>query len=174
MLSPSSFGLQPWKFFVVETPSLREQLLPVSWNQRQVVDASHMVVFAKRQGLNATDIDRLINATASIRNVPLDSLAGYRKMMLGFAATPNFDADAWADRQVYIALGTFMTAAAMMGIDTCPMEGIQPAKYDAILNLAGTGYATSVVAVAGYRSADDKYATLAKVRYPTSELIERR
>ena len=172
VLSPSSFGLQPWKFIVVDTPSLREQLLSASWNQRQVVEASHLVVFTKRQDLAASDVDRLIHATANTRNVALDTLAGYRKMMLGFAQAPGFNADAWAERQVYIALGTFMTAAAMMGIDTCPMEGINPAKYDEILGLAATGYATSVVAAAGYRAADDKYASLAKVRYPAHEVIE--
>jgi nitroreductase len=174
VLSPSSFGLQPWKFLVINTPSLREQLLPVSWNQRQVVDASHLVVFLKRRSLGADDVDRLINATSCTRNVPLESLEGYRKMMLGFAATPGFDAAAWAERQLYIALGTFMTAAAMLGIDTCPMEGIVPAKYDEILGLSSSLYATSVVATAGYRSSEDKYAQLAKVRYPAAEVIEHR
>jgi nitroreductase len=174
VLSPSSFGLQPWKFLVIESMSLRQKLLPVSWNQSQVVDASHVVVFLIRKDLNATDVDRLIQATASARDITADSLAGFRSMMLKFIQSPVLDVNAWADRQVYIALGTFMTTAAMMGIDTCPMEGIVPAQYDEILGLTGSGYATSVVATAGYRAVDDKYAQLAKVRYSTNEVVEYR
>jgi nitroreductase len=174
VLSPSSFGLQPWKFLVVQDPALRERLLPASWNQRQVIDASHLVVLLKRDGMNTADVDRLIHATATTRQVPVESLEGYRNMMVGFIQSPTLDLNAWAERQVYIALGTFMTVAAAMGIDTCPMEGIVPAQYNEILNLSGSGYSTSVVAVAGYRATDDKYASLAKIRYPTSDVVEYR
>jgi nitroreductase len=81
--------------------------------------------------------------------------------------------DAWQSRQVYIALGQFMAAAAVIGIDTCPMEGIEPAKYDEILGLAGTGYATVVGCAAGYRATDDKYATTPKVRFRTEDVVVR-
>ena len=80
----------------------------------------------------------------------------------------------WASNQVYIALGGFMTAAALLGVDTCPIEGFSPVEYDRILQLDGTGYRSSVVCAAGYRDPIDKYASLAKVRYPASELIEHR
>jgi nitroreductase len=174
VLSPSSFGLQPWKFIVVNNTSLREKLLAASWNQKQVIDASHLVVFTVRPTLGVEDVDRFLASTAATRNVAIESLKGYRDMMLGFISQPGFDLRAWADRQAYIALGTFMTAAAVMGIDTCPMEGIVPAKYDELLGLADSDYRTSVVAVAGYRAADDKYASLPKVRYATREVVEQR
>ena len=77
----------------------------------------------------------------------------------------------WATRQVYIALGNLMTCAAVLGVDACPMEGLVPAEYDRVLNLTGSGYATVVACALGYRAAGYKYAGLAKVRYPTTELV---
>lgn len=173
VLTPSSFGLQPWKFVVVTDQPTKQRLVPASWNQTQLADASHAVVFAIRRDLGTADIDRFVARTAEVRGVNPESLAGYRKMMIGSLTTPRagFDINHWATNQVYIALGNFMTAAAMLGIDTCPMEGIEPAKYDEILGLPKDGYATAVVATAGYRSADDKYAALAKVRFAAEDVI---
>jgi nitroreductase len=174
VLSPSSYGLQPWKFFVVETPAVREQLLPASWGQRQIVDASHLVVFAVKKDVGPADADRLIARSAAVRGIPADKLAGYRDMMVGsLTRSAAADVDVWMSRQVFIALGVFLTTAAVLGVDTCPMEGFVPEKYDEILGLSAKGYASRVVATAGYRAADDAYATLAKVRYAAEEVIER-
>lgn len=174
VLSPSSYGLQPWKFFVVENPAVREQLLPHSWGQRQIVDASHLVVFAVKINVNPADAERLIARTSAVRGIPADKLAGYKGMMVGsLTRTPAPDIDVWMSRQVFIALGVFLTAAAMLNVDTCPMEGFVPEKYDEILGLTAKGYASRVVAPAGYRAADDVAATMAKVRYEAQELIER-
>ena len=173
VLTPSSFGLQPWKFWVVTSPEMKAQLLPISWKQVQVVEGSHVVVFTARKDLSAGDVDRYLTSISEIRNVPLENLAGFRKTMIGALVPPppGFDINEWAAKQVYIALGNFMTAAAVMGIDTCPMEGIEPAKYDALLGIAGQGYGTVVACVAGYRAADEKYATIPKVRFPLKEVI---
>lgn len=173
VLTPSSFGLQPWRFVVVTDQSAKNRLVPASWDQRQVADASHVVVFAIKKNLGATDVDRYLTRIAEVRGVGADSLKGFRDLLLGFLAQPvdKFSADEWAKRQVYIALGNFMTSAALLGIDTCPMEGIEPARYDEILGLAKQGYQTVVVGVAGYRAADDKYATLPKVRFAAEEVI---
>lgn len=175
LLSPSSFGLQPWKFVVVNDPAVREKLLPASWNQRQIVDASHLVVIATVRDAGAPLADAFIARTAEVRGVPVEALQGYRNMMVGFLSRPRgeFDVNAWAALQGYIALGNLMTAAAMMGIDTCPMEGIVPAQYDAILDLPAKGLAASVVCVAGYRADGDKYATAAKVRFPAESVFLR-
>jgi nitroreductase len=173
VLTPSSFGLQPWQFIVITDQSTKEKLVPASWDQRQVADASHVVVFATKSDPGATDVDRYIRRIAETRNVTPDSLHGFKEVLLGFLAQPRdrFDVNAWATRQVYIALGNFLNTAALMGVDTCPMEGIDPARYDEILGLAAKGYKTVVVAPAGYRSATDKYATLPKVRYSLDEVI---
>ena len=173
VLAPSSFGLQPWRFIVVSNPAVREKLVPVSWGQRQVADASHLVIFAIKRGLNAADVDRFMDRTAEVRNVPAASFDDFKKMLLGFLAAPGFDVDAWATRQAYIALGQFMAGAALLGIDACPMEGLEPARYDEILGLEKEGYATVVACPAGYRAADDKYATLPKVRFAPEQVITR-
>jgi len=176
VLSPSSYGLQPWKFLVIDDPALRAQLRPHSWNQSQITDASHLVVFLARRTITGSDLDRLISATSAARGVAPEQLAGYRELMDGdLVRGPRSGHIAtWASNQVYIALGTFMAAAALLEVDACPIEGFSPADYDRILGLESSPYRSAVVCAAGYRSADDKYAGLAKVRYPASELIEHR
>jgi nitroreductase len=173
VLTPSSFGLQPWKFWVVTNPEVKAKLLPISFKQTQVVDGSHVVVLTARKDLSADHVDRYLARISEIRGVAVENLAGFRKVMISALVPPppGFDINEWAAKQCYIALGNFMTAAAMMGIDTCPMEGIEPAKYDALLGIAEQGYATVVACVAGYRAADDKYATTPKVRFATSDVI---
>ena len=175
VLAPSSFGLQPWKFVVISDPIVKEQLPPITWGQGQVKECSHVVVFAVRNPIAAEDVDRYVERIVEVRGVLPESLAGYRKVMLNFVENPPQGTDLveWAARQAYIALGTFMTAAAVMGIDTCPLEGIIPEKYDELLALPEAGYTTVVACAAGYRSPDDRYAHLPKVRFPTDEMILR-
>lgn len=173
ILTPSSFGLQPWKFVVVHNPALREKLVAVSWGQRQVVDASHLVVFAVKRNLSENDVVAYVNRISEVRGIPAASLAGFKDMMIGslFKARDAAARIVWATDQVYIALGNFLTSAAMLGIDACPMEGIEPPKYDEILGLDALGLTAVVVATAGYRTATDKYAALKKVRFPKNDLV---
>lgn len=173
VLTPSSFGLQPWKFIVVRNEAIREKLLPESWGQRQVVDCSHYIVFARRTTTTAEDIREYVDAIAATRGVPVGSLDGYKAMMNGFIER-HPDLSGWAANQVYIALGQFMAACAALGVDACPMEGLMPAKYDEILGLRGTRYTTQVACAIGFRSPDDKYAAAAKVRFPAASVIEYR
>ena len=170
VLAPSSFGLQPWKFFVVKNSEVRSQLLEHSWNQAQVVDASHLVVLAIKKDMNDTDVDRYIACQAEAHGTTVDALAGYTGMIKGFMGR-NASVNDWSARQVYIALGQYMTTAAMMGIDTCPIEGFVAPKYDEILGLTELGYASVVLCPAGYRSAEDKYATMPKVRFATDDVV---
>ena len=174
ILSPSSYGLQPWKFRVISDAPMREKLMAVSWSQRQVVDASHFVVFTARTDINAQDVDHWVERMAEVRGVAKDTLSQYRDMMLGDLVNgPRHSMIAtWTSRQAYIALGNFMTSAALLGIDACPMEGLDPAKYDEILKLNGTGYTTLCACAAGYRHPDDKYAAIPKIRYPKAEVIQ--
>lgn len=173
VLTPSSFGLQPWRFIVVTDPDTKNQLKSFSWGQSQVADGSHVVVFACRQKLSAEDIDKFVIRTAEVRGQAVETLGGFRKMLVGALLNGKIDLGQWAALQVYIALGQFMATAAMMGIDTCPMEGIEPAKYDVLLGLNEAGFSTVVACVAGYRAADDKYAALAKVRFKPDDVIVR-
>lgn len=175
VLSPSSFGMQPWKFIVVNDPALRESLQPHSWNQTQVTQASHFVVLAARKSLGAADVDDWIARLAEVRAASTDSLADYRAKMIGFISGMD-DAQTflWTSRQAYIALGQLMTCSAMVGVDSCPMEGFSPPAYDAALGLLDSGYRAVVACALGYRSEADTYALAAKVRYPRERVIETR
>ena len=174
VLSASSFGLQPYRFVVVNDPQIRAQLMPHAWNQTQVVDASHLIVFAARTNLAGTELDRFIARIAEVRSVPAESLSGYRQMMAGSLLSESGQARVpqWAARQAYIALGNLLTSAALLGVDTCPIEGFVPAEFDRILGLPAQGYAAVVCCALGYRSAADKYAALPKVRFPAADLVQ--
>jgi nitroreductase len=173
ILSPSSYGMQPYRFIVITNPEVKEQLVPFSWNQKQPAECSHYVVFAARTENTEADVDRYLARIAEVRESAVDSLGGFRKMLLSdLVAGPRGKiAHEWATRQAYIALGNFMTAAALVGIDTCPMEGFVPEQYDAALGLPEQGFKSVVACAAGYRLESDKYATLPKVRMPASELV---
>lgn len=171
-LTPSSFGLQPWKFLVIDSVEIREKLKAASWGQGQVTDASHLVVLTVRTDLAQDDIDAWIARLSQVQGTPTEVLAGLSGMISSFTSAMDAPArQAWNTRQVYIALGQLMTSAALMGIDSCPLEGISPADYDEILGLKGSGYATAVACALGYRSADDKYASAKKARFPKEQVV---
>jgi nitroreductase len=174
VLTPSSFGLQPYRFLVVTDPALKARLREASWGQGQITDCSHLVIFLARQKMTEADVDHLIERIAKVRGDQPENLAGYRSMMVGTLVTGPRAASVpeWAARQAYIALGQFMASAALLGLDTCPMEGLDPKKYDEILGLDATPFRTVVACPVGYRAEQDKYASLAKVRFPVEELVE--
>jgi nitroreductase len=173
VLTPSSFGLQPWKFFVVQSPALRAKLLSESWNQPQVTDASHFVVLTARTDLSAADIDAWISRMAEVQKKSSEDVAPLKGMIAGFAERMSADdRAAWNTRQIYIALGQLMTTAAVLGVDACPMEGISASAYDRVLGLEGSGYATVVACALGYRAADDKYAATPKARFDREQVIQ--
>ena len=173
VLTPTSYGLQPYQFLVVQDPAIREALLPHSWGQKQVVDCSQLVVFTARTEMTEVDVTRLIDRIVKVRGVAAESLNFYRDMMLAnvVKGLTGDRAHEWAARQCYIALGNLMTAAAVLGVDACPLEGLAPAEYDKILKLDGSGNKTVVALALGYRGAGDKYASLAKVRYEAKDLV---
>ncbi len=172
VLTPSSFGLQPWKFIVVSDPLVRIKLQAESWNQPQVTEASHFIVLTARTDLTEKDVDAWISCMAAALEKQPHDFAPLRGMISGYAETMSCEQrHAWNARQVYIALGQLMTSAALLGIDTCPMEGISTTAYDKILGLEGSGYATAVACALGYRSATDKYAVIPKVRFDRSSVI---
>jgi len=173
LLSPSSFGIQLWSFHNVSDPAVREQLKAASWNQPQITDASNLVVFAAKKTVTENDIEKFILRISKVRNVEPSSIAGYKDQMLGWLnnPAPGFDAAEWTAKQTYVALGFFLSACANLKIDSCPMEGINSETYNKILGLDQLGFSVTMVATAGYRSANDKYATQKKVRYDKSEII---
>lgn len=171
VLTPSSFGLQPWKFIVIGSQENKAKLPAISWNQTQPADCSHMVVFAAKKTVDAKYVDAFLAKTAEVRNVNTESLTGYRNVMLGFLQNTQGRHLAWSSNQVYIALGQLLACAAMLGVDACPMEGIIASEYDKLLGLDGGDYTTVVGCALGYRHPDDQYAALAKVRFDASDSV---
>jgi len=171
VLTPSSFGLQPWKFVVVSSPENKAKLPAISWNQTQPGDCSHMVVFAARKAVDEAYVDAFLASTAKKRSVPIESLAGYRKVLLGFLQATAGRHLAWSGNQAYLALGQLLASAAILGIDACPMEGIVAVEYDKLLGLEGGDYTTVVGCAMGFRHPEDHCAALPKVRFDASEVV---
>lgn len=174
VLTPSSFGLQPWQFLVITDPGVRANLLPESWHQSQVTDASHLVVLTARTDLDAADINEWIECMVAAQGSTLEAVAPLKGVIEGFAqAMSQEDRQAWNVRQLYIALGQLMSTAALLGVDACPMEGISKVGYDKALHLDGTGYGTVVACALGYRAEDDRFSAIPKARYDRSRVIRR-
>lgn len=172
-LTPSSYGLQPWKFVVVKNEEKREKLIAASYNQKQVAEASHLVVLCAPTDFNASNVEAYIDNIIKTRGAHAASLEGYKNMMLGHIErleSSNKKME-WMVKQIYIALGNVMTVAATMRIDTCPMEGFSPSQYDEILGLKDKNLTSIVVCPFGYRSSEDQYAQVEKVRFNKDQLV---
>ncbi len=174
VLTPSSVGLQPWTFFVIDDPNVRAKLLLASYGQPQIVDASHLIVFATKTNYSAADVDAHVRQAAKVRGVDVESLEGLRAMALRSVVQGMSDVERrnWAANQTYIALGNLLTSAALLGIDATPMEGFEKHRYDDILGLKARGLTASVVAAVGYRKDTDKYAAVPKVRFPRELVVQ--
>ncbi|MEO8041541.1 MAG: NAD(P)H-dependent oxidoreductase [Acidobacteriota bacterium] len=174
LLAPSSFGIQPYKVFVIINPELREKLMPAAYNQPAVTDASHLFVFAFKKTLTDTDMDDFLDRIAEVREQTRESLADLETAVKGAAqrAVEGGFVETWNSRQAYVALGILIETAALLDIDATPMEGFDPAKMNEVLGL--TDYSAVALAAVGYRdAANDWLAVLPKVRKPKHELIER-
>ena len=172
VLTPSSYGLQPWRFVVVTNQSIKDQLPAVSWNQGQPRDCSHMVVLAAKEQLDEAYIDRFLEHTCAVRGLAPDAMAGYRSVLVSTIQNTDSHLE-WNARQVYIALGQLMLAAAIVGVDTCPMEGINATEYDRLLGLTEAGFRTVVGCAVGYRHPEDAQALAKKVRFAAADVIQR-
>lgn len=171
-LSASSYGLQPYHVFVITDADIREQLKPVSWNQSQVTDASHLIVFAHQTDFGGELVDDYLANVSETRNIPGETLKGYGDFAKSkLVDLPRNTKEDWAAKQVYLALGNLMQAAAELKIDTCPMEGFEAEAYNTILNLNEKKLCASVVVPVGYRSDEDQTQHLAKVRKSAKELF---
>lgn len=171
-LSASSYGLQPYHLLVISDQKVKEQLKPVSWNQSQITDASHIIVFANTTNFGEELVDGFLKNTSKTRNISTETLKGYgdfmKSKLLGLPVETKRN---WAARQVYIAFGNMMQAAAELKIDSCPMEGFESEEYNKILGLPEKNLTATVVLAIGYRSEEDATQHLPKVRKSTEELI---
>lgn len=172
--SASSYGLQPYKILVVESKSVRQDLLPYSFGQQKVLDCSHLIVFAAQTDIGDHTVDRYVTQFVKTRGVPAEDISGYvTHMKEALAAKSLAEKRAWAHQQAYIALGTLLTAAASMRVDSCPMTGFDHKAYDEVLGLAKLGLETTAIVALGYRSARDRTSGLPKVRFDYDDLVIR-
>ncbi len=171
-LSASSYGLQPYHIFVISDQETKEKLKPASWEQSQITDASHIIVFANAANFGEELVDDFVENVSNTRNIPLDGLKGYSDFMKSklLGLSPETKAN-WTARQAYIAFGNLMQAAAELKIDTCPIEGFESDKYNEILGLTDKNLNAVVVLAVGYRSEEDETQYLPKVRKSKEELF---
>lgn len=180
VLSPSSFGLQPWRFIHVQNEETRKLLRQASRDQSQVTDASDLIVIASKTTMQESDVDEYLQSIMTTRpgaasSENAEGLAKFKWVMLGTIwARTQEQLKQRNQRQAYIAMWVLLTAAAELEIDACPMEGFEAEKYNEILWLEALWLTATLVIPVGYRSSQDKYAELAKVRYAKEKLIIQR
>ncbi len=172
-LTASSYGLQPFTFIFVDDVDKREQLLAFSFKQRQVIDASHLLIMAIETNVDDAFVEGYLDNISEVRKVERGNLEQFGDMMKGSIGNLDQEAkESWAKNQAYIALGNLLTYCAVEGIDTCPMEGFVSDAYDDILGLNKMGLKSVLVVPIGIRSSDDHHQNLPKVRRNTGDIIK--
>jgi len=171
-LTATSFGLQTIKLLVIENVAIREALVPHSYFQKQVLEASHLLVICIQKDVIQNDVEAYYNNIQDIRQTSNDILNPYKEDLIKTMAGMTVDErQQWSTNQAYIALGNLMTVCAMEDIDSCPMEGFVPTKYDEVLNLAEKGLKSVLLLPIGHRANDDVFADFKKVRKPIEEAV---
>ncbi|NJB82797.1 NAD(P)H-dependent oxidoreductase [Wenyingzhuangia aestuarii] len=172
-LSASSYGLQLYKILIIESKALRQKLKSASWGQDQITEASHLIVFCNYTDVNDKHIEGFLNMTAKSQGIEVKNLSGYGDFMKSkIKKMTRSDSFHWTSRQTYLALGNLLSECAELKIDSCPMEGFEPEKYNEILGLSKQGLNAAVIATIGYRSDEDHTQNRPKVRKPLNELFE--
>jgi nitroreductase len=174
-LSPSSYGLQPLKYIFIESTKLREQIKPIAYDQNQIVEASHLLIFCAYKSIDENYIDSHVERVVEIRNTPEE-----KKLMFGdflkknVLRIPEETQEQWNVHQAYIALGQLLHTCACLRVDATPMEGFKANELDALLNLGKEGMKSVLLCPIGFRSTEDSYQNLGKVRRSLRELFETR
>jgi nitroreductase len=171
-LTATSFGLQTLNLVIVKDKAIRESLQPHSYNQSQVVSASHLLVICMQDDIKESDVITYYKNIKTIRNTPEATLKPYREQLIDMMANKTVEErQSWSKNQAYIALGNLMTVCAIENIDACPMEGFIPEKYDDILQLKAKGLKSVLIMPIGYRAENDMFSTLKKVRKSIDQTI---
>ncbi|PKH68856.1 NAD(P)H-dependent oxidoreductase [Flavobacterium sp. ALD4] len=171
-LSSSSFGLQPYKIFIIENAELRAQIKDVAWGQAQVIDASHLLVFASKVNIGDEEVDDYVKNTSITREASIESLGGYANFIKSYIKPlTEDDKNVWTSKQTYLAMGNLLNVAAELKIDVSPMEGFVPEKVNELLGLEKLGYTASLLAPLGYRHDEDATQHYKKVRKSQEDLF---
>ncbi|OBX25730.1 nitroreductase [Gelidibacter algens] len=164
-LTATSFGLQTISLLIIENETLRNELLPAAYNQKQIVEASHLLILCIKDHINTNDVDELFDNVSYLRNTPETILEPYRNDLKSMMQKMTQEQQQeWSIKQAYIALGNLMTVCAVERIDSCPMEGFDRAQYDNILKLHEKELKSVLLLPVGYRAEDDMFANFKKVR----------
>lgn len=171
-LAPSSLGIQPYEVLVIKNPDIREQLLEASYKQKQVVEASHLLIFCAKTEISDADITSYVQLCAASRGVTVESLIGFENMIRNWIG--KLDGKSlveWTTHQCYLVLGQFLHTCAAMRIDATPMEGVDLKQYDRILGVSDKNLTCVLACPIGYRHPEDKYGMLPKVRKTQNQLV---
>jgi nitroreductase len=171
-LSASSIGLQPYNVVVVDSPGLKEKILPIAMNQPQITESSHLLIFAAWDKVTDERFDAFIMDVAEQRGVPVETLENFQKYKGYIQSRPEEENHQWAARQTYLAFGTAIAAAAVEKVDATPMEGFNGPALDELLGLKEKGLKSYTILALGYRDeAQDRLASQKKVRRPKEKLF---
>ena len=171
-LTATSYGLQPVQLLLVHNKAIQKELVPISMNQQQVEQASHLAIFCVKTTLDADYVIEYFDRIKTIRKTPDEILASFRTHIIdSFGAKSAEEIQLWGAKQAYLAMGNLLAVCADLNIDACPMEGFEPDKYDAYFDLKAKGLRSVLIMPMGYRAEDDPFAAMKKVRKPISESI---
>lgn len=172
-LVPTSSGLQPYQFLIIENPEIRAQLREKSYNQSQITDASHLIVMCALNSVDEVYVDKYMDRSVELRGLNPADVEGYRNHLKNSVAKADAGIQLRSNaKQAYIALGQLLQTAAQLRIDATPMEGFSPEGYDEVLGLKEKNLTAVVVCALGFRSDEDAFQHLKKVRKPAEELFE--
>ncbi len=171
-LTATSYGLQPLKLVIVSNADLKAQLMPLTYNQSQVRDASHVLVLCIEKNINEDFIFEHFKRVEGQRNTPRTILEPFEKALIeNFSEKQTSEIRQWMTNQLYLTLGAMLTICAVENIDACPIEGFEPKKYDELLGLDKKGLESIIILPVGYRDESDVFINLKKVRRGVDELI---
>lgn len=171
-LTATSYGLQPLKLVIIKNKKIQEKLVPFSWNQQQILQASHLLVICIKDNYTTKEVENYFNLVQKIRNTPDEVINPFKKFLTAEIAKKTQEELYVSNKnQAYIALGNLLTVCASQEIDSCPMEGFTPDKYDEILDLTKNNLKSVLVLPVGFRASDDYMKDLTKVRKNISDSI---
>jgi nitroreductase len=172
-LTPSAYGIQPLKFIFVSSPALREEIKEIAFNQGQVVDASHLLIICSYKSIDESYLDNHVDLVTGIRNTPPERAAGFSEFLKkNILKMPDSTVEPWNVHQAYIALGQLLHTCASIRVDATPMEGFNAKKLDELLGLEEQNLKSVLLCPIGFRSTEDSYQHLTKVRKTSEQLFE--
>ena len=171
-LTATSYGLQPVKMVVVSNAVTIKELVPMSYNQPQIGNASHILVLCTETNVDTAFIKNYFDLVEKIRSTPRDILSSFEEFLIDdFSKKSLEEKDEWGAKQAYLIMGNLLTVCAVEGIDACPIEGFVPEQYDAFLNITEKGLKSVLVLAVGYRAEDDMFSEMKKVRRGVDEMV---